>query len=84
MSRQRKLDSDLRAMVEAGLLPTERIWDVDIEDDGIVTVLVIADAAIQQANRMNKIGLAGGEGRSLSFERTTGTWSLKAISRWIA
>jgi hypothetical protein len=51
--------------------------------EGKVGVYLIDEGNIPQAHRMMAIGLAGGEGRGLEFEKDSGSWKLTGISRWI-
>ena len=83
MNRRYTLDENLAAIVATVRLPDETVWHTDQDEDGTVTILLIDSAAIQHAERMAEIGLAGGAGRALHFRNLDGSWSLVSQGRWI-
>lgn len=84
MSLHTDLDSSLLALVQEEKLSSESIWQSTTDVDGDITVLLITDSASEQAKRMIEIGLAGGQGRSLLFQKSNGNWALKSTGYWIA
>ena len=72
------------SLVEQLRTQTEQVWDRQPGVDGEVTVFLINERDIPQAERMKSIGLAGGQGRSLSFVHRDGKGVLAEEGTWIA
>lgn len=83
MDSQEKLDDELEVLINALRNPDESIWDWRRFENGVVSVLMIQQRHVEQAERMIAIGLAGGEGRAFDFERSPSGWALARQSRWV-
>jgi hypothetical protein len=77
------LDANLAALVEELRTDSESIWSWHQAKVGMISVLLIEADKIPQARRMQEIGLAGGEGRTLRFGQVGGRWALIGQASWI-
>ena len=78
-----ELDPELLPLIVKLRHEDESIWDW-YDHNGVISVLLIEAKNIAQAEFMQSIGLAGGEGRTLNSERLGDTYSFSHESRWIA
>lgn len=76
------LDAALLSLVNERRQADESIWSFEIHET-TVTVLLIKDANIPAAHFMQSMGLAGGEGRVLTFERLDGDYRFLREAKWI-
>jgi hypothetical protein len=66
------------------LRPTEFVRGWEKTDDRHITAYLMDRDAVAQAQRMEAIGLAGGEGRAIHFVCINGIWIQSHESKWIA
>jgi hypothetical protein len=77
-----RCDPEILLRVEELRHPEEKIWSCE-QSGASATVLLIESSQIAQAKAFEEIGLAGGIGRSLTFEQRSGIWQVVSEGFWI-
>ena len=83
MKSPEDLNETLAALVDELCDPGESIWAWHRSEDDTVLVSLINCRDIAHAKRMIEIGLGGGKGRSLHFQKTGDGWSLVGQGYWV-